>query len=189
MTAGQHAVELRRFPSTRTGTVRAIRALARRPATGELEVSYRLDGDLSALLIPQPVQPRIGSELWRHTCFEIFIAVAEPAYHEFNFSPSGGWTVYGFDGYRQRSPVINQMTPPRILVKLKDDRLELQTAIDLGQISEVHHALPWRLGLSAVIEATDGTLSYWALQHPPEKPDFHRAKTFVLCLDPPQLTK
>ena len=30
-----------------------------------------------------------------------------------------------------------------------------------------------RIGLSAVIETTDGALSYWALAHPAEKPDFH----------------
>jgi hypothetical protein len=39
-----------------------------------------------------------------------------------------------------------------------------------------------RLGLSAVIEATDGTISYWALAHPSDKPDFHHPDSFVLEL-------
>src|SRR3546814_3736372 len=30
-----------------------------------------------------------------------------------------------------------------------------------------------KLALSAVIEELDGTKSYWALAHPPGKPDFH----------------
>ena len=32
---------------------------------------------------------------------------------------------------------------------------------------------PWPLGLTAVIEAQDGHLSYWALHHPAAQPDFH----------------
>jgi hypothetical protein len=38
------------------------------------------------------------------------------------------------------------------------------------------------MALSAVIEATDGTLSYWALAHPSDKPDFHHPDSFVLEL-------
>ena len=41
---------------------------------------------------------------------------------------------------------------------------------------------PWRLGLSAVIEALNGEKSYWALAHPPEKPDFHHPDSFTLDL-------
>ncbi len=40
------------------------------------------------------------------------------------------------------------------------------------------------IGLSAVIEAADGTLSYWALTHPGERPDFHQRAAFTLRLAP-----
>ena len=40
-----------------------------------------------------------------------------------------------------------------------------------------------RLGLSVVIEAHDGALSYWALRHPQAKPDFHHAEAFALELE------
>lgn len=39
-----------------------------------------------------------------------------------------------------------------------------------------------RLGLSAVIEGVDGAISYWALVHPSDKPDFHHPDSFVLDL-------
>ena len=39
---------------------------------------------------------------------------------------------------------------------------------------------PLRLGLAAVIEASDGTRSYWALRHPAGQPDFHHADAFAL---------
>jgi hypothetical protein len=38
------------------------------------------------------------------------------------------------------------------------------------------------IGLSAVVEATDGSLSYWALAHAPGRPDFHHAHSFGLEL-------
>jgi len=39
-----------------------------------------------------------------------------------------------------------------------------------------------RLALSAVIEEERGRLSYWALRHPPGKPDFHHPDAFALAL-------
>ena len=45
---------------------------------------------------------------------------------------------------------------------------------------------PWRAGLSAVLEADDGTRAFWALAHPPGQPDFHHADAFALSLPPPK---
>ena len=70
--------------------------------------------------------PRIATQLWRHTCFEAFIAVeGQPAYHEFNFAPSGEWTVYAFSGYRDGGPLADEMMRPHIAVRSTDSRLEL----------------------------------------------------------------
>lgn len=46
----------------------------------------------------------------------------------------------------------------------------------------------WRMAASAVVEEADGTKSYWALAHPPGKPDFHHEAGFVLEL-PPSMEK
>jgi hypothetical protein len=40
----------------------------------------------------------------------------------------------------------------------------------------------WELGLSAVLEEKDGTKTYWALEHPSDKPDFHHAACFATRL-------
>lgn len=42
-----------------------------------------------------------------------------------------------------------------------------------------------RLGMSAVIEEQEGTKSYWALAHPPGKPDFHHPACFAITLPTP----
>jgi len=42
---------------------------------------------------------------------------------------------------------------------------------------------PLEVGLSAVIETTDGRIAYFALRHPEGKPDFHHDDAFALRLE------
>jgi hypothetical protein len=148
-------------------------------------MTYCLNGDIPEIRIPLTSAPRFGTQLWRHTCFEAFIAIeGQSAYHEFNFAPSGEWAVYGFLGYRNRGPHVSEIMPPRIAVRSTQSRLELDTLVRLDGLSTTHRRARLRVGLSAVIEANDG-LSYWALCHPTDKPDFHSADGFALVLEPP----
>jgi hypothetical protein len=158
----------------------------RRSTTGELRIGFRLDGDIARIRVPSPGPPRIATRLWEHTCFEAFIALeGQPSYHEFNFAPSGEWAVQAFSGYRDGGPAASAMRPPQIAVRATDSRLELDATILLEGLSTIHPRAPLRLGLSAVVEASDGTLSYWALHHRAGKPDFHDAEAFALRLEPP----
>lgn len=186
MTLGRW-IELACHPSKGSQAVRALRASVRRTADAELHMSFRLDGDISRIRVPSPGAPSIAANLWRHTCFEAFIAVeGRPAYHEFNFAPSGQWAVYVFSDYRNGGPLASEMMRPPITVRSTHDDLELDTLIRLDALSPIHPRAPLCVGLSAVIEADDG-LSYWALRHPHGKPDFHHAQGFALRLEPPEL--
>jgi hypothetical protein len=181
----EHRIDLRRHSSARSGTVRAVEVRIRRSESAELQMTFRLDGDIRRIRVPSPAVPRIATQLWRHTCFEAFIAVhGQTAYHEFNFAPSGEWAVYAFCAYRNGDPLANQMMRPHIAVRTTDSRLELDALVRLDGLSAVHPRASLRIGLSAVIEASDG-LSYWALRHPADKPDFHDADGFALLLGPP----
>ena len=60
-------------------------------------------------------------------------------------------------------------------------RLELDATIRLDRLQLAQPALS--VGLCAVIEDARGSLSYWALKHPPGKPDFHQRDAFALELD------
>jgi hypothetical protein len=180
----EHRIDLKCHPSGRLATVRAIQALVRRSASAELEMTFRLEGDIPGITVPSPGLQRIATGLWRHTCFEAFIAVeGQRAYHEFNFAPSGEWAVYAFRCYRDGGPLANEMMPPHIAVRSTGTRLELDALVRLDSLSAIHPRAPLRIGLSAVIEASDG-LSYWALRHNSDKPDFHDADGFALLLEP-----
>jgi hypothetical protein len=181
----EHRIDLRCHPSMRTETVRTIEVLVRRPAGAELQMTFRLDGDIPQIRISPPSVPSFATQLWRHTCFEAFIAVqGQPAYHEFNFAPSGEWAIYAFSSYRKGGPVANEMMRPHIAVRSTASQLELETVVHLDLLSAIHPRASLRIGLSAVIEASDG-LSYWALRHPANKPDFHNPDGFSLLLEPP----
>ncbi|HWQ86114.1 DOMON-like domain-containing protein [Brevundimonas sp.] len=112
--------------------------------------------------------------LWRSTCFEVFARLRDGRYAEFNISPSGEWAAYGFTGYREN--MMNLEGPIRVMrAGRTGDAFELDAMIDWKDWPFVE-----RIGLSAVIEDIDGGLSYWALAHPSDKPDFHHPDSFAL---------
>jgi hypothetical protein len=185
----EHWIDLRCHPSARPESVSAIKVMVRRSGSAELQMTYRLDGDIGRIVIPSPAAPRIATELWQHTCFEAFIAVeGQSAYHEFNFAPSGEWAVRAFTGYRNGGLVADEMMRPQIAVRSSASRLELDSIVRLDRLSPIHPRASLRVGLSAVIEASDG-MSYWALRHRADKPDFHDADGFALVLEPPGLER
>jgi hypothetical protein len=101
-----------------------------------------------------------------------------PGYREFNLSPSGEWAVFDFRHYRDGGEA--EIDPaPHIVVRRTINRLELDATICHDFLPQ---GSPLRLGLSAVIEDTAGELSYWALRHPPGKPDFHHTDAFTVQL-------
>ena len=101
-----------------------------------------------------------------------------PGYHEFNFSPSREWAACAFRGYRDGGE-LEVAVAPGIVVRRTGHRLELGAGVRPDCLPPGRSL---RLGLSAVVEDTGGVLSYWALRHPPGKPDFHHADAFALQL-------
>ena len=179
--------ELRCHTTTSCNEVSSIYAHIRR-ADAELEIGFRLEGNLSRIRLSAPAEAGDQVELWRHTCFEAFVAIeGQIAYQEFNFAPSREWRVYRFRAYRDHAcaPSLNGVRSPIVDVRAKGSRLELDVRIGLRSLSEHHSASPLRLGVSAIIEPCNGPLSYWALRHPAARPDFHHPDAFALRLQAP----
>ena len=139
-----------------------------------LWIRFIVDGDVDAVEWPPETQPGRTDGLWQRTCFEAFVAT-DSGYVEYNMSPSGQWATYRFDGYREGMRSADQGIDVHGLDG-SSDHVALEGLIDLPPDAT------GPIGLSAVIEATDGSLSYWALAHPSDKPDFHHPDSFVLEL-------
>ena len=165
------------------GGVKSIHAYVNGADANMLRITYQVNGNIDNLKIPANSSPRRADRLWEHTCFEAFIrADSDPSYYEFNFSPSGEWAAYSFRSYRDGEPIQNESCSPEIVVRRETDRIELDAVVRLNRLPAIRLGSLLHIGLSAVIEAKDGTLSYWALKHPVAKPDFHHSDSFALEL-------
>jgi hypothetical protein len=165
-------------PATPCAAAITIEAAGER-SRGQLKLSYVVSGDIAALYLPPAGRPTRADELWRRTCFEAFVRPgADEAYFEFNVAPTCWWAAYRFDRYRDGMAAAADIAPALIQAHTHGDRFELQVTLDLpGWADE-----PWGLGLAAVIEDLTGGKSYWALAHPPGKPDFHHPDGFAARL-------
>ncbi len=192
-----------------------VQRLAPDDPSRPLRLRFELLGPVEVVRVPEPLRdgatPRTDG-LWRQTCFEAFIAApATPArlaapdatpYVEFNVAPSGAWAIYRFDGYRDGMRPEPVPVEPRLRLSRAPGVLALEVALawpaplpgagdDSGGSGAARTPgaaqASWRgrLGLTAVIEAADGTLSYWALHHPAARADFHNGGGFTLGLEVP----
>jgi hypothetical protein len=175
---------LRRHPDSPCATVGGIAVQVSRSAS-DLMLRYAMTGKIGELRVPEAAAPGRTDGLWRHTCFEAFLRPpAGEAYYEFNFAPSLQWAAYRFNGYRSGMQVAEGFRGPCIEIESEASRLELRVALSLSELPELSAGAAWHLALSAVIEEADGALSYWALAHPPGRPDFHHSDCFALELRP-----
>ena len=143
----------------------------------DLLVEFAVE-DTQKLLVPPWVSSVRRDGLWQATCFEMFLKCPDGRYFEFNFSPSTEWAIYAFQSYRGGMTPLAVDFGPHIEFTSSPTTFSLEADVDLGQIPPG----PLALGLSAVIEETDGTKSFWALAHSPGRPDFHHADCFALTL-------
>ena len=158
-----------------------------RTAEGALELHFFVMGKVGSLLIPPSAEPVRSDGLWQHSCFEAFVRSGTgAAYHEFNFSPSTAWAAYRFSDYRTGMHVAARVPPPEVSARQTSKSYVLSATVPLADVPGISDKAVWQLGLSAVIEEISGAKSYWALAHPPGKPDFHHQDCFALQLAPPE---
>jgi hypothetical protein len=177
-------LQLRPHPDSRCAAAVRIEVEVARPRADRLLLSYVVSGKVSDIRLPPVAAATRTDGLWQHTCFEAFVRAASgPSYYEFNFAPSTQWAACRFDGYRS-GMVAAEINAPAIDVRSGPDRTTLQTSLELARLPDLSREASWQLGLSAVIEHASGGMSYWALAHPPGKPDFHHADCFALEFSP-----
>ena len=147
---------------------------------GSVRLEFVLEGRIEALRVPTADAPPPGP-LWQHTCFEAFIsAPGLENYREYNFSPAGQWAASEFLCYRGTARPLGKGTPALVTSTRHENQLTLMAEVPPVLLPS---SAVLQLGLSAVIEREDGSLEYWAVCHPAERPDFHHADGWTLRLD------
>ena len=157
--------------------VRGVTVDLRMTDGDDVLLTYVVDG-IEGMVWPERASPVRTDELWRATCFELFLMFDdEEHYVEFNFSPSGAWAAYAFEGFRDGMADLPRDIVPRI-ARTRDG---VGVDCDLGGLP--HGEL--LMSLTAVIEEEGGRRSFWALQHAPGAPDFHHRDCFAARLPSP----
>jgi hypothetical protein len=199
-------LSLRPHPDTPCGPLSGIEVEVARVRPLKLQIRYVLIGNWRKVRLKLRPQDQ-ADELWRHTCFEAFVRVGEEeGYLEYNLAPSGNFAAYRFDRYREGmapaaeigSSILDSQSRTEPLDKdrramLKQagfDTLErfepsffsLKSELSFSNAMGLAVAEPWHVGLSTIVEERNGRMSYWALVHPPGKPDFHHPDCFALQL-------
>ncbi|WP_373488633.1 DOMON-like domain-containing protein [Blastomonas sp.] len=143
-------------------------------------LEYTLTDPHGCVRLPDPAPAVRSDGLWQQSCFEAFVGAGTgDVYTEFNFAASCAWAAYRFDTYRSGMSALPVNVDPEIT---NLDAGIWRIRIDVAALHRVLGPRPWRLGLSAVIEALDDGKSYWALCHAPGQPDFHHPDCFAARL-------
>jgi hypothetical protein len=147
-----------------------------------LTILYELFGPIKELIIPDfSDKPIRMDRLWEETCFELFLNSQNfGTYWEFNLSPSGHWNVYRFNGYRKGMQEEEAFISLPFSVQTGPDILRL--AIEFDPETIIPPAQAVNVAVCAVMKEKSGRITYWALTHHGEMPDFHMADSFVIEL-------
>ena len=144
-----------------------------------MRVRWRIDG-VEKLVVPPFAGRGRADNLWKTTCFEIFMMPKDgtPSYSEFNLSPSERWAAYDFCNYREGMSEREFPREPDGTMRVGQAIAIFDASLPRAQMPEA----PCSIGLTAVIEEEGGVKSYWAISHHKEQPDFHDPQSFGGCL-------
>ncbi len=178
---GPTTAALHPFAADPASAVRQLSVHVTRPQPARLVLEYDLQGALAQMSIPAAAGGTTEGHtdgLWRHTCMEAFVRAAPRGpYLEFNLAPSGQWAAYRFSGYREAMAPLTAIRRPHIELRTQPHALLLRA--DIALPPELADA-GLQLAIAAVVENAQGQLTYWALRHGGERPDFHRPDGFEL---------
>lgn len=170
--------DLAPHPNFAPGEVRAVSVRWAELSDGRLMLRFRVDG-CTQMVLPAFRGRGRADELWKSTCFELFLYDSDGRYREFNFSPSGQWAAYAFNGYRNLTGNVEPRRTPDIAHDSGTSVFVQTVFLDRAELEGAERA-----ALAAVIEEKGGRPSYWALVHPGLKPDFHDPACFRIPLPP-----
>ncbi len=150
----------------------------------QLKIHFALTGDIRSLNLPSPAEsPKRVDGLYNHTCLEIFLKHGNQ-YLEWNFSFSGDWCIFLFEGYRKKSNLKVNLDSSLFSIQHishSSSEANLKANLNLDKLTFMERTEN-KIGFSAILEHPQNNISYWALTHVAQRPDFHQEKSFIVTL-------
>ncbi len=141
----------------------------------KLTLTFTVKGALENYIFPKEEPIKRKNELWKATCFELFLANAnKDEYYELNLSPSLAWNFYCLEHYRAEVKEVVSLVEPTITVSRGQGRYEISfglEGLDLKQFDSCN--------LTAILLTQEGERTFWSLEVMEDSPDFHNRAYFV----------
>ena len=139
-----------------------------------IEISFIISGALSEYIFPQKSEKKRVNELWKSTCFELFLVNSKKeAYYELNFSSSLAWNFYRLSGYRADIKEVQHISTPQIKVYKNDNEFKIVLEMEVENLEEFDSC-----NVACILLKNNHERTFWSLHHHLDKADFHHRQNF-----------
>jgi hypothetical protein len=145
-------------------------------AKQKIKISFTVQGMLEAYVFPKAQKIQRVDELWKATCFELFLANDEEVYYELNFSSSLGWNFYVLESYREEPKELEFLFVPTIKIEENDN--EFRIVFELKSVNLNLEQFKY-YNLATILLSKENERTFWAIKHLKTQPDFHDKKSFL----------
>lgn len=142
-----------------------------------IALSFLIKGELEGYSFPPEAKQRRANELWKATCFELFLANSKhEAYYELNFSSSFSWNFYRLSAYRAELEEMALLSSPKIEIMRKEDEVQVffELALEAGFLAQFD-----LYNVAVVLLKKENERGFWSLKEMREAPDFHCRENFL----------
>lgn len=146
-------------------------------AQNSLVLRFLIKGELEGYSFSSQSKQTRANELWKATCFELFLANSKhEAYYELNFSSSFSWNFYRLSAYRAELEEMALLSSPKIEILRKEDEVQVffELALEAGFLAQFD-----LYNVAVVLLNKENERGFWSLKEMREAPDFHCRENFL----------
>jgi len=144
-------------------------------STHKLLLTFRIEGELEKYVFLEKREKKRVDELWRSTCFELFLASSKSEeYYELNFSSSLAWNYYYLSEYRAEVKEVENVALS-INTSIKENIYEVNIILESN---EFNFELFDMYNIATILLTREGERTFWSLHKMEENPDFHNKEFF-----------
>ena len=136
-----------------------------------LTLEFTVTGEIKSYIFNEPCEQTREDELWKKTCFELFIAHKNtPLYYELNISSSTNWNFYRFSDYKTAMKEEKNVSEPFIHSYKMQDKYRLSFEFDFYEELIEKELI---FNLAVILLDTKGVRHFYSINRQEKTVDFH----------------
>ncbi|CAA6807869.1 MAG: Unknown protein [uncultured Sulfurovum sp.] len=142
-----------------------------------LQIDFSIEGALSEYSFPKVRKRERVNELWKGTCFELFLGNTQrEAYYELNFSPSLGWNFYYLSTYRSKVEIFKLNNNPVIEIQTSEHVLKISFVLEIEELFLDEFDI---YNVATILLSQENERTFWSIKHDQNVPNFHNRANFL----------